>query len=134
VSSRLQAVFYRAADGSEPVGEVIEALNGVGRRAAIYRQIDRLNLLTPANPHLSFPHSSQVRGELRELRCHFGSELYRILYRRSRSLVVLHMFRKDIGRIPEREVRAADERWKDFRARMDAERRGRPRAVGHDAP
>lgn len=135
VPSRRQAVFLPCRRWLRAGCEVIEALDGVGRRAAIYRQIDRLNLLTPANPHLPFPHSSQVRGELRELRCHYGSELYRILYRRSRNLVVLlHMFRKDTGRIPEREVRAADECWKDFRARMDAERRRRPRAAGHDAP
>jgi phage-related protein len=40
-----------------------------------------------------------VRGELRELRCHFGRELYRVSYRRSENLIVLlHIFRKDTGR------------------------------------
>lgn len=132
---RLQAVFYRASDGSEPVDDVIESLNDPAKQAAIDNQIDRLNLLTPSNPHLPFPHSSQVRGELRELRCHYGSELYRILYRRSRNLIVLlHMFRKDTGKLPEREIRVAEERWGDFKARMDAERRRPPRAAGHDAP
>jgi phage-related protein len=130
----LQAVFYRASDGSQPVDDFIERL-AVRKQVVVDNQIDRLNMLTPSNPHLPFPHSSQVRGELRELRCHYGSELYRILYRRSRSLIVLlHMFRKDTGRIPEREIEIAETRWADFRARMDAERRRPPRPAGQDAP
>lgn len=132
---RLQAVFYRAPDGSEPVDDFIESLKDPDRQAAIDFQIDRLNMLTPSNPHLPFPHSSQVEGELRELRSHYGSELYRILYRRSRNLIILlHMFRKDTGRIPEREIQIAKARWEDFKGRMDAEKRRPPRAAGHDAP
>ena len=86
----MQALYYRAADGSEPV---------------------------------------------EELRCHYGSELYRVLYRRSGNLfVLLHMFRKDSGKVPEAELRIARGRWEDFKARMDAERRRPPRAAGRDAP
>jgi len=44
------------------------------------------------------------------------------------------MFRKDTGRVPQTELRVARERWEDFKARMDAERRRPPRAAGHDAP
>jgi phage-related protein len=132
---RLQAVFYRASDGSEPVNDFIESLSDPAKQAAIDNQIDRLNLLTPSDPHLPFPHSSQVRGEMRELRCHYGSKLYRVLYRRSRNLVVLlHVFHKDTAKIPEREIRIAEQRWEDFKARMDAEKRRPPRAAGHDAP
>jgi phage-related protein len=76
-----------------------------------------------------------VEGELRELRCHYGPELYRVLYVRSRNLVVLlHAFRKDTGRLPRAEIERAKERWADFKERMDAERRRPPRAAGHDAP
>jgi len=39
--ARLQAVFYRARDGSEPVDEFIEALGDPDRQAAIDFQIDR---------------------------------------------------------------------------------------------
>ncbi len=130
----LQAVYYRAPDGSEPVNDFIDRLS-VKRQVVLDNQIDRLNMLTPSRPSLPFPHSSQVRGELRELRCHYGRELYRVLYRRSGNLVVLlHIFRKDTGKVPEAEIRAADERWRDFRRRMDAPRRRPPRAAGRDAP
>ena len=68
------------------------------------------------------------------MRCHYGSELYRVIYRRSRNLfVLLHIFRKDTGRVPEAELRVARQRWDDFKARMEAPRRP-PRAAGHDAP
>jgi phage-related protein len=129
-----QAVYYRARDGSEPVNEFIDRLNAK-RQVALDNQIDRLNMLTSAQPHLPFPHSSQVAGELRELRCHYGREHYRILYRRSRNLVVLlHIFRKDTGAIPRAEIEVALDRWVDFKARIDAARRVPPRPAGHDAP
>jgi DNA-binding XRE family transcriptional regulator len=72
-------------------------------------------MLRPNDPPLPFPWSSQLEGELR---CHYGSELYRVLYRRSGNLfVLLHMFRKDSGgKVPEAELRVARERWADFKA------------------
>jgi phage-related protein len=129
-----QAVYYRAPDGSEPVDDFIDQLS-VKRQVVLDKQIDRLNMLTPGRPHLPFPHSSQLKGELRELRCHYGRELYRVIYRRSRNLfILLHIFRKDAGPIPEAEIRIAQERWSDFKARMDVDKPKPPRAAGHDAP
>jgi phage-related protein len=122
------------ADGSQPVDAFIERLP-VKSQVALDNQIGRLNLLTPKRPHLPFPHSSQIEGELRELRCHHGRMLYRILYRRSMNLIVLlHIFRKDTGKVPELEIEVARERWEDFRARMNASPRVRPRPAGRDAP
>jgi phage-related protein len=132
--SRTQAVYYRDADGSEPVNEFIDRLDE-RMQAVLDLQIDRLNDQPPSAPPLPFPHSSQVRGPLRELRCHFGSELYRVLYRRSGNLIVLvHMLRKDTGKLPEADIAIAEARWVAFKRRMDADRRVPPRAAGHDAP
>jgi phage-related protein len=132
--ANLQAVYYRAADGVEPVRDFIEGLDAK-RRAALLRQLDRLNDLSDAMPHLPFPHSSQVDGELRELRCHMGSEHYRVLYRRSgRLIILLHAFPKTTGKLPPAEIKIAQKRWEDFKARMDARPRKPPRAAGHDAP
>jgi phage-related protein len=129
-----QAVFYRDVSGQEPVREFLEGLEDESQ-AAIEHQIGRLNLLSDATPHLPFPHSSQVEGELRELRCHYGRELYRILYRRSDRLVILlHVFSKRSAKIDRRDIRIAQERWEDFKARMDARPRVPPRAAGQDAP
>jgi phage-related protein len=84
--NNFQAVYYRDTDGREPVREFIDALDEP-TQAALDNQVDRLNLLSDRVPHLPFPHSSQVDGELRELRCHYGRSLYRVLYRRSERLV-----------------------------------------------
>lgn len=98
-------------DGAEPVDEFIEALRDPDKQAALDNQIERLNMLRPNDPPLPFPWSSQLEGEFRELRCHYGPELYRVIYRRSRNLfVLLHMFRKDTGKVPEAELRLARER------------------------
>lgn len=132
--SRTQAVYYRDASGRQPVDEFIEELP-FKHQVAIDLAIGRLNGLDPKDPPLAFPHSSQLDGELRELRCHYGPVLYRVLYRRSKNLfVLLHMIRKSTGRIPPVDIQAAKDRWLDFKARMDAPRRIPPRAAGSDAP
>jgi phage-related protein len=131
---RTQAVYYRAPDGSEPVDEFLDQLDE-SKQPTIDLQIDRLNGLSVSAPPLPFPHSSQVRGPVRELRCHYGSELYRVLYRRSENLfILLHMLRKDTGKLPEADIALAEQRWHDFKRRMDATPRLRPRAAGRDAP
>lgn len=130
----MTAVYYRDREGREPVVEYLEALSSE-RRAAIADDIAMLNRLGPDDPPLPFPRSSQVEGQLRELRCHYGRELYRILYRRSQRLfVLLHIFEKRTAAIPESEIEVAGQRWADFKARMDAPKRQPPRAVGRDAP
>jgi phage-related protein len=132
--ARFRAVYYRGREGSEPVSRFIDRLT-VKRQVVLDNQIDRLKMLGTDFPHLPFPHSSQVQGELRELRCHVGRELYRVLYRRSRNIIVLlHIFRKDSGRIPPAEIQIAQDRWEDFKTRMDAAHPTPPRAAGHDAP
>ena len=128
------AVYYRAPDEAEPVRAFLDDVDDeIG--AVLALQIERLNLLSDQVPHLPFPHSSQVDGELRELRCHYGRQLYRVLYRRSdRLLVLLHIFSKRTAKIPASEIQIAKDRWDDFKERMDADPRTPPRAAGHDAP
>jgi phage-related protein len=131
----MQAVYYRAHDGSQPARDFVQALQPLAARVVVENQIDRLNLCTEGGPPLPFPHTSQVDGELRELRCHYGSRHYRVLYRRSRNLfVLLHAFPKTTAAIPQREIEVAKERWNDFVARMGARPRIPPRAAGRDAP
>ena len=124
-------VYYRARDGSEPVNESIDALPGKVQ-VAIDNQIERLGLF---GPDLGFPYTSQIDGELRELRCHFGDDHYRILYQRSRNLfVLLHFVDKRTRAIPAGAIDIAQRRWADFQARMAERPRKPPRAAGRDAP
>jgi phage-related protein len=146
-----QAVYYRGADGSEPAAEFLdrefpleprkkrpsakEMQAAATKRMTIDLQIDRLNGLANDDPPLPFPHTSQIDGPLRELRCHFGRAHYRILYRRSGNLfVLLHMIRKTSKAVPPAEIEIAKQRWLDFKGRMEARPREPPRAAGGDAP
>lgn len=146
-----QAVYYRAADGSEPVADFLdyefpveprkknprprEVEAAATKRMTIDLQIDRLNGLANDDPPLPFPHTSQIDGPLRELRCHYGRAHYRILYRRSGNLfVLLHMIRKTSNAVPSADIELAKQRWRDFKDRMGARPRKPPRAAGRDAP
>lgn len=93
-----QAVYYRDKRGAEPVNEFIGALPAK-RVAKIDDYIDEhLNGQPPDAPPPEFPISSQIEGELRELRVRFANTRYRVLYQRSRNLIVLlHAFEKNTG-------------------------------------
>lgn len=78
--ARTQAVYYRNARGAEPVDEFIQALPS--KRAAKVDDFveEYLNGQTPGAPPPAFPITSQIEGELRELRVRFANTGYRILY------------------------------------------------------
>ena len=91
--SGTQAIYYRDRHGFQPVEKFIDGLPPK-HQAAADLAIDRLNGLLPKEPPLAFPATSQVDGELRELRCHYGPVLYRVLYRRSKNLSLFTDFGK----------------------------------------
>ena len=133
--ARTQAVYYRDKHGAEPVNEFIEALPP--RRAAKIDDYveEYLNDRPASAPPPEFPVSSQIHGELRELRVRFANTRYRVLYQRSENLVVLlHAIEKNTGAIGESDKRLAVQRMADFKRRMDARPRVPPRAAGKDAP
>lgn len=144
-------VYYRAEDDSEPVREFLDetfpfqprSATATGakikkfakRRAEVDLQIDRMDGLPGDFPPLGFPTTSQLEGELRELRIRQGGQQYRILYRRSANLfVLLHAIHKTTDAVPPSDIELAQERFRDFKERMDAQPRRSPRAAGLDAP
>lgn len=130
-----RAVYYRDSRGNEPVNEFIEVLPA--KRAAKVDDYveEHLNGKRADAPPPEFPITSQIEGELRELRIRFANTRYRILYQRSGNLVVLlHAIEKDTGAVPRSDIDLARRRMADFKQRMDAERRVPPRAAGKDAP
>jgi phage-related protein len=133
--ARTQAVNYRDRRGAEPVDEFIQALPP--RCAAKIDEFieEHLNGRLPQDPPPPFPVTSQLDGELRELRVRFTNTRYRILYQRSENLVVLlHAIEKDTGAVPRPDIELARQRMADFKSRMNASRRRPPRAAGRDAP
>lgn len=133
--ARTQAVYYRDRRGGEPVDRFIEALPAK-RAAKIDDYVEEhLNSKRPDAPPSEFPITSQIQGELRELRVRFANTRYRVLYQRSENLVVLlHAIEKDTGAVPRSDIELAKRRMADFKRRMDAEPRAAPRAAGKDAP
>ncbi len=122
-------VYYRARDGTQPVEDFLDGRSD-REYALLENQIERLEIF---GPDLPFPYSSQVDGELRELRCHVGSTHYRFLYRRSDNVfVLLHGLVKSSKLLPASAIRGAEERWTDFKERMNAEPRIPPRPAGSD--
>lgn len=130
-----QAVYYRERRGREPVDEFIEALPAKQAAKIDFYVEEYLNGQPVAAPPVGYPITSQVRGELRELRVRFANTYFRLLYQRSGNLqILLHVFEKDTRQLPESEIELAERRFADFKARMDARRRVTPRAAGQDAP
>jgi phage-related protein len=135
---RTQAVFYRDKRGKEQVDDFLEQLLNAQPLAAA--KIDdaieeHLNGRDPRDPPPEFPATSQIDGELRELRVRFARTRYRVLYQRSRNLIVLlHAFEKNVGTVSASDRQKAERRMADFRARMEERPRRRPRAAGRDAP
>ena len=130
-----QAIVYRDRSGFEPADDFIERLPPKAA-AKIDRAIDEhLNGRAPEAPPPEYPVTSQLAGELRELRVRFARTHYRVLYQRSANLIVLlHALEKHTGAVPPTDIAVAQERFEDFRARMDARPRRPPRAAGQDAP
>jgi hypothetical protein len=60
--AQMQAVNYRAADGSEPVDDFIEGLRDTAKQATLDNQIDRLNMVRHNDPPLPFPLELASRG------------------------------------------------------------------------
>jgi phage-related protein len=135
---RTQAVFYRDVRGREPVDDFLDGL--LSSRPLAVAKIDdaieeHLNGRRPSDPLPEFPATSQIAGELRELRVRFAKTRYRVLYQRSGNLMLLlHAFEKNAGAVPASDRKKAEVRMGDFRARMDARPRRPPRAAGRDAP
>jgi phage-related protein len=132
---RTQSVYYRDERDRQQVREFIESLPWRPMRKIEDVIEEHLNGQAADAPPPGFPISSQIDGELRELRITFAGNQYRILYQRSRNLIVLlHAFVKNTDVVPASAKAAAKWRMADFRKRIDAVPRRPPRPVGDDAP
>lgn len=104
--------FYEDEEDGCPVAEFLDGLDQ-RRRAKVLALI---KLLEEKGPALPFPYSSQVRGNVRELRAHYGNEHYRVLYfgGPKRAFVLLHAFAKRTEGIPSRHIATAEYRMAKY--------------------
>src|SRR5713226_7934943 len=103
--ARTQSVYYRDPRGEEPVDRFIESLPAK-QAAKIDDYIEQhLNDRPPGAAPPEFPVSSQIEGELRELRVRFGNTRFRVLYQRSGNLLILlHAIEKHTGSVPASDI------------------------------
>jgi phage-related protein len=92
-------VYYRDSDRQEPVDAFLDELARTNPRAAakVDAYVEQyLNGRPPSAGPPEYPVTSQVQGQMRELRVRFANTQYRVLYQRSEKLVVLlHAFEKN---------------------------------------
>lgn len=100
--------FYEEQNGAAPVEEFLADLPRKHRAKALAI----IKLLEEIGPALPFPHSSQVRGKLRELRTQQSKDKIRILYfaDEKRWFILLHAFIKRTGKLSEKDIAIAEQR------------------------
>ncbi len=123
-SAAWQVVYCEDTHGASPVLDYICAQQRI-EQARILRHID---LLEDLGAGLGFPYSGHMRGKIWELRVR-GTLRHRILYSaaRARRLVLLNALTESSARVPEREIRVAEARLRDFEDRLEAEGNEKPR-------
>lgn len=109
-------VFYRTAGGRAPVEEFLGELPAKqqNKMAAI------LEMLAESGPALKRPYADHVRGPLRELRVQFSGNQYRVFhfFVLEDIVVLVHAFAKKTPQLPEREIRTAEERMREYEGRV----------------
>ncbi len=115
-----QVDFYVDERGQAFVEEFLAGLP-LNRRAKVLALI---KMLEQEGPNLPFPYSSQVKGRLRELRTQQGKDKLRILYfgDAKRVFILLHGIVKRSAKLPEEDIRIAEERM-EFHSRRSEGRK-----------
>jgi phage-related protein len=100
-----QVEFFVDEAGHRPVKDFLAGLSP----DHLGKILQVLQMLAERGPHLPFPYSSQVEGPLRELRAHYGRDLYRVLYYGDirRRFVLLHILAKRTASLPRQDIQVA---------------------------
>jgi phage-related protein len=108
-------VFFTAERGDSPIDEFLDALDKKTRaKVAAY-----LTILEEEGPNLKRPYADVVRGKIRELRIHYGSNQYRILYffHVRDQIVLVHAITKKTQQLKEKDIELAERRMEDWMRR-----------------
>jgi len=107
----MKLIFYATADGKSPALEVIKSL-AKPDRSKIFGCLESIELLGFDTPRVGFRH---IEGKLWEIKIKTVSGGYRIFYVaiQKSSLVLLHAYKKQSQKAPEKEVKTAIKRLKE---------------------
>ena len=105
-------VLYTTERGDSPIDEFLDGLDKKSRA----KVAANLSLLEEQGPNLKRPYADIVRGKIRELRIHYSSNQYRILfffYVRDQ-IVLLHAFSKKSQQLKEKDIELSERRMEDW--------------------
>jgi phage-related protein len=109
-------VLYTTERGDSPIDEFLDGLDKKSRaKVAAY-----LSLLEEEGPDLKRPYADIVRGKIRELRIHYSSNQYRVLYffHVRDQIVLLHAFSKKTQQLKEKDITLSERRMEDWMQRF----------------
>ncbi len=113
-----QILFYSTERGDSPIDEFLDELDKKSRaKVEAY-----LSLLAEQGPDLKRPYADHVRGKIRELRIHYSSNQYRVLYffYLRDQIVLLHAFTKKTQHLKEKDIDLTEQRMEDWIRRHPA--------------
>lgn len=105
-------VFFATERGDSPIDEFLDDLDKKSRaKVAAY-----LSLLEEEGPNLKRPYADVVRGKIRELRIHYSSNQYRVLYffHIRDQIVLVHAFSKKTQQLKEKDIELSERRMEDW--------------------
>jgi len=105
-------VFFTTERGDSPIDEFLDGLDKKSRaKVAAY-----LSLLEEEGSNLKRPYADVVRGKIRELRIHYSSNQYRVLYffHLHDQIVLLHAFSKKSQQLKEKDIELSERRMEDW--------------------
>ena len=111
-------IFFTTERGDSPVDEFLDGLDKKSRaKVAAY-----LSLLEEEGPNLKRPYADVIRGKIRELRIHYSSNQYRVLYffHVRDQIVLVHAFSKKTQQLKEKDIALSERRMEDWRQRFPA--------------
>lgn len=111
-------VLYTTARGDSPIDEFLDGLDKKSRaKVAAY-----LSLLEEEGSNLKRPYADVVRGKIRELRIHYSSNQYRVLYffHVRDQIVLVHAFSKKTQQLKEKDIELSERRMEDWIRRFSA--------------
>ena len=109
-------IFYTAERGDSPLDDFLDGLDKKSRaKVAAY-----LSLLEGQGPNLKRPYADIVRGKMRELRIHYSSSRFRILYffQMFDQIVLVHALSKKTQQLKKQDIDLAEKRMGDWMRRF----------------
>ncbi len=108
-------VLYMTERGDSPIDEFLDGLDNKSRA----KVTAHLSLLEEYGPNLKRPYADIIRGKIRELRIHYSTNQYRILYffQVRDKVVLVHAFAKKTQQLKEKDIALAERRMEEWMRR-----------------